>query len=537
MRRLRLSRRDETGLSLVEMMVVDLLDLYFPDLGAGYDATAKTFTTTCTPAAATPAASGTSACVSNIPTGHTVTIVAAFVNPGPTGPPQTFTVMPPPAGYSWATAAEPPAKLLRATVTVSWSFGGEARSFSLSSILGQRHLSEQDVDGNAGVDYGVQVLASYVDSQGRKSNLVATGGQADADIAAGVGGKATETTSAAELLLTREETAINPAVTLANLAGASSAVTAPPNSYPAPGASGAEQTVSYQVSALETTPVAFADDTVVEGPSPFSLGAQVVGSLPRAAGRFRFSGPAGAAQPTMWVDNQAQRGPLSPLKLSDTAHLAIVEKDGAIPRLNGQATAEVTTQSPPASRKVETKASTQMAKLSIFPTTYITDPENAVLVVDSFTASLACTSTANVSTAAVTGTWSATLRYWEDVDPADGVAEGSYSEPVVLSGSTATGGTDPMAAVKSSNPLVYDAALDANDVYLFDGGGRKGYFTDVRTNPLISSVVGSGGRSTFGSIKGAIQIETVPTSATNQATAMSVSVGSLACNAVDRRGL
>jgi prepilin-type N-terminal cleavage/methylation domain-containing protein len=515
----------------------DLLDLYFPDLGTGYDSTAQTFTTTCTPTSSAPAASGGAACPPNIPAGYTVTFVAAFVNPGPASPtPQTFTVLPPSPGYTWTTATEPPAKLLRVTVTTNWTFGGRARTFSLSSLLGQRHLSKQTIDANANVDHGVQVLSSYVDSLGRRSNLVATIGQGAIDVLAGAGGKADENTRAAQVVLTQEETATEAAVTLANVAGASSTVHAPPNSYPAPSASVGEKTVPYKVSDLETIPIAFIDDTVVEPPTPFSLGGQIISELPVAAGRFRFSGAAGAGQPTMWVDNQAQRGLTSPLKLHDSAHLVTVEKDGATPRLNGQVTAEGTALSPPASRKVETKASVQLAKLSIFPTTFITDPENAVLLITDFTASLACKSTANTSTASVTGTWSATLRYWQDPNN-NGLPIGAgYSAPVTLSGSL-TGGVDPMTAIKAANPLVYDDLVDANDVYLFKAGGRNGYFSDIRTNPLVSSVVGSGGRSTFGSINGAIEITTAPTSTTLPSSTMSVSVGSLSCDAVDRRGL
>jgi Tfp pilus assembly protein PilV len=518
---------------------LDVLDLYFPDLGAGFDSTANvwTFTTTCT---STQPANGTreaAACPANIPSGYTVRFVASFVRAGPASPtPQTFTAVEPPAGYSWTTAPEPPAKLMRVTVTTTWTLGGNPRSFSLTSLLGQRHLSTQTIDANGRVNHAVQVLSSYVDSQGRKSNLVATMGQATIDVVAGAGGKADESTRAAQVVLTREETATEAAVTLANVSGASSTVHAPPNSYPAPGASAPEQTVSYQVSDTETVPVAFIDDTVVEGPTPFSLGAQIINELPRAGGKFRFSGPAAAGQPTMWVDNQAERGPTSPLKLDPTVHLVTVEKDGATPRMSGQSTAEATPQSPPAGRKVEVKSSAQLAKLSVFPTTFITGPENAVLVVDNFTASLTCTSTANVATAAVTGSWSATLRYWQDSDPADGIAAGSYSAPVSLTGSL-SGGTDPLAAIKASNPLVYDDPLDANDLYLFEGGGRKGYFTDMKTRPLISSIVGSGGRSTFGSIQGAIEMATAPTSSTNSSSTMSVLVGSLACDAVDRRGL
>jgi prepilin-type N-terminal cleavage/methylation domain-containing protein len=515
---------------------LDVLDVYFPDLGAGYDSGSNTFTSTCTSSAPTAGTRAAAACPQGIPPGYTLTFVAAFVNPGPASPtPQTFVVQPPPSTYSWTTATEPPAKLLRVTATTAWTFGGQNRTFSLSTLLGQRHLSTQTLDANGRVDYAVQVLAGYVDSQGRPSNLVAALGQSEMDVNAGSGGKAEETTRAAQLVLTRAETLTEASATLANVTGASSAIQAPPNAYPAPGASTGEQTVGFPVSDTETIPVAFIDDSLVEGPTPFSLGAQIISELPTAAGKFRFSGPAAPGEPTMWVDNQAERGLTSPLKLHPTAHLVTIERDGATPRASGQSSAEATALAPVSSRKVEVKASAAIAKLSVFPTTFITDPENAVLLVNDFTAEVSCKSTANTSTAAVTGTWSATLRYWGDADPSDGLPVGSYVD-VPLSGSLA-GGTDPLDQLKVDNPLVYDDLVDANDVYLFNSGGRTGYFSDVRTRPLVSSLVGSAGRSSFATIKGAIEISTAPTSTVTPGSTMSVSLGALSCDAVDRRGL
>jgi prepilin-type N-terminal cleavage/methylation domain-containing protein len=518
----------------------DLLDLYFPDRNTGFSATganANTFTTTCTATSSTPAASGALACPKNIPTNYTVTFVAAFVSPGPTSPtPQTFEVVPPGASYDWDTVGseQAPSNLLRMTINVSWLYGGETQNYSLTSLLGQRELNAETISSTGKLDYAVRVLSSYTDSSGQRSNLVATAGKSESDIVTIGISEASEETLAGQMVLTQEAVGETSAVTLADLSGASSFVHAPPNAYPAAGSTAGDLTVSHQYSASTSVPIAFMDDSAVETPTGYSLGAQVVNELPRGAGKFRFSQPAGANQPTMWIDNQADRGLASPLKLDDSAHLVTLERDGATPRLNGQTSAEATALSPTASRKVEAKASAAFSKLSIFPTTFITDPDDSVLVIDNFTASLTCTSTAS-ATAEVLGTWSATLRYWRDLNN-NGLTDGGY-EDVPLTGDL-TGGIDPLATLKSTgNPLVYDDLVDANDLYLFQTADRNGYFTDLRGRRLIASSEAGSGRSTTGSLEEAINIETVATSATDPATTMSLSVGSLSCRAVDKRGL
>jgi Tfp pilus assembly protein PilV len=521
---------------------LDVLDLFFPDRGAGFDSTSNTFTTVCT---STPPATTSReyvACPKNIPAGYTVTFASAFVSPG-SGTPQTFAVEPPASDYSWSTTSteDPPTELLRMSITVTWIYAGDAESFNLTSLIGQRTISAETMSGSGKVDYALQVLTSYRDAQGRVSRLVALAGESESDMATRAYAVAGEATTAAHIVLTRDAIGETSAETLADVSGASSLVSAPPNQYPATaGMPPGEQTVLYQHDASTQVPVAFMDDTVVEGPTPFSLGAQVVNELPLAAGKFRFSGT--DTQPSFWVDPQVDRDPTAPLnltaslKLHGTRHIVGLDQGGT--RLSGYSTAQATPVS--GTRKVETKASTSFDQLSIFPTTYIADGAGgtdggAVVTIDDFTASVSCSSTANATTADATGTWSATLNYWRD--PANnGLATGSGYVPVALSGSI-TGGTDPLADLKASNPLVYDHLVDANDLYLFKTADKNGYFTDMASVPLIAVRELNSGRVTSASLNGAIQMQTVPTSATNPSSSASISVGALACEAVDRRGL
>jgi prepilin-type N-terminal cleavage/methylation domain-containing protein len=517
----------------------DVLDLFFPDRNAGFNAAglpANTFTTTCT---STPPPAGTRelvACPKNIPEGYSVRFVAAFVKPGATPPvPQTFTVEPPSQNYNWSlTSTEnPPTELLRMSITVSWTYGGDPQSFSLSSLIGQRTVSAETISGTGKVAHAVQVLTSYRDSAGTDSSLVVVAGQSESAMATRAYAEADESTVAAHLVLTQSAVGEASAVTLADLAGASSFVGAPPNSYPAPAVPETPaQTVQYSYDGSTQTPVAYIDATVVEGPSPFSLGAQVVNELPTAAGRFRFSGGV-PTNPSLWVDTQADRTLASPLKLDETGRIVSLDLFGGN-RLSGQSSGAATSLT--SARKVETKAAiTTFGMLRIFPTAYITDPADAVITISDFVASLSCTSTANEATADATGTWSATLRYWKDPQN-DGMPVGSGYVSVPLAGSTAAG-TDPLEVLRTENPLVYDAVLDSEDVYLFNTADRRGYFTSMTSRPLVAAREANNGRVTSAELNGALQITTVPTSAANPQSSLSISVGALSCEAVDRRGL
>ncbi|HEX2049947.1 MAG TPA: hypothetical protein VHJ34_04845, partial [Actinomycetota bacterium] len=130
----------------------DVLDLYFPDRIAGAGGTGfsagNTYVTSCTTASKLPTPSGPQACPPRVPPGFTVRYEAQFVNPGPAPAPganQTFVVQPPSATYDWSSTAteSPPARLLLIKVTTSWTSGSRGRTFSLSSLVGVRHLTDE----------------------------------------------------------------------------------------------------------------------------------------------------------------------------------------------------------------------------------------------------------------------------------------------------------------------------------------------------------------------------------------------------------
>jgi hypothetical protein len=87
--------------------------------------------------------------------------------------------------------------------------------------------------------------------------------------------------------------------------------------------------------------------------------------------------------------------------------------------------------------------------------------------------------------------------------------------------------------------LVYDDVVDSNDVYLFKTPTLKGYLDKFTSNPNIVSIppATSGGRATEVTLTNAIQIITVPTDPARPETGLNVSIGSLTCRSVDRRGL
>jgi prepilin-type N-terminal cleavage/methylation domain-containing protein len=522
----------------------DVLDLYFPDLGAGYDSATGKFTTICTQTSKTPAASAPLACPRELPNGYEVRFVARFVEPGPDPVPpnpQTFNTRAPDANYNWnATATEsPPTQLLEMTVISNWKYGDRARTFSLSSLIGQRHLSNETIRGSGRVYFTVQVLSALEDPNGQPVSVVSTGGTAGSAVATRSLAAADQETRTAYVTLTEEEFAGNPATTVANESGASAFLHAPPNSFLAPSVNEDEKLIEYEMSDGSDFEVARFDDTRAE-----NHGVQVLNELPKSQGSFRFSGGVGLGNdPSFWVDNQADRGLTSELLIHPLDHVFAIERDASA-RLAGQTSAQATAVSS-AARRVEGHAEASFGKLFLIPTTFVTSLERTVIVVRDFQASLTCYSTANPVTSSVTGEWSATLSYWrdrEDIAPNDGVALGQYVD-VPVSGTIGSADPDPLAALKTTNPRVYDAVDDSKDVFLFeetDADGnvvKKGYLRELVSTPAPEAFEDGTGRESRVNLDAAIRIDTAPMTPGVESTAMSVSIGKLSCEAVDKRGL
>ncbi len=509
----------------------DVLDLYYPDMGAGYSA--GTFTTTCTQTSSVPTASGPAACptrlqdtTSSIPDGYTITFEAQFVRPDAmVDGQQTFTVVTP-TNYNWATLAteNPPAQLVRMIVNASWSFGETTRSFRLTSLLGERSLSPDKLSGRANVDFTVQALTSYLGEDGKVTTLNATAGQSSAQISSRSVSAADLETRAGRLTLADEEFNGVPGVVLQDRYGAVQALHAPADAWYAPDATGGVQTVSYQksptVSPVDVASIATTSATV--------SGAKVGDELPRAEGLFNYTG----TEPIFWVDNQASTGSRAELLLHGTRNVLQIRK--AALGMGGLTKAETTALTPPSSRKVETSVQARVGRLDLFPTTYISSEQRAVIVVRDFQLDLKCTSTATAGTAAVAGTWTAKIKYWADPSNNGSDNDGNYVAERTISGSLA-GGVEQLEAIQTANPLVYDSSDNTKDVYLFKTATQKGYLQDWSMNPNILWSKDSAGRTTAVSVDGALQLITAPTNPLIEASALNVTLGKASCSAVDKR--
>jgi hypothetical protein len=322
-----------------------------------------------------------------------------------------------------------------------------------------------------------------------------------------------------------------PAATLQDLSGATAVLHAPPNPTVSQ-VTGGNFTLTHP-ELMPSMGVSFVGATVA---NETGAATQVTNELPRAAGNMRYTGNGGA--PTLWVSNQADIGTSSELLLSPQSNEGMVTfvRNGTSTsnRMNASTSAQAFALTTPGGGYVESKANASFTEMRLFPTTYITSPSRAVVLLKNFTASLTCKAVASTGTAAATGTWSATLSYWQDSNPADGLPTGSYVD-VQVSGTTAAGGG--LALGIPGNPLVYEKTLatTADDLHLFrdDDTGKKGYLLEMTSSPLIPST-NSGGATTV-TMDNAVEIITAPTKAGVADSALNLSIGALSCEAVDNR--
>lgn len=508
----------------------DVLDLYFPDRLAGPSGTGFTgtsYVTLCTSTSKLPAASGAQACPARIPTGFTVRYDAQFVNPGAAPAPgaqQGFVAEPPSASYNWsATATEsPPTRLLLIKVTASWTAGGGARSYALSSLVGVRHLTDEQFRAHGKVGAVALTRTSYVDGQGRLSNLTVNGGESESSLSSRALAEADQEVRGARATLVRQEYVdatgnVVPAVTLQDTAAAAAILHAPPNPVISP-VSGGNFTMSHPE--IPSLPIAFVGNTSV---METGAATDVVNELPRAIGNLRYTSTGNV--PTMWVNNQADLGATSELMLAPLANEGMVTfvRSGSN-RMRADTSAQAYSLTTSGGGYVESKANASFYEMRLFPATFVTSADRAVLKITNFTASFTCKAVASTGTSVATGSWNAELRYWNP-------ATANY-EMVPIGGTTA-GTAQPLTF--ASNPIVHDALGTANDLYLFrdDALGRKGYLLELTTTPT-PAVTNTGGSATV-SMDHAIEIITAPTKAGVEETALNITVGNLSCGAVDNR--
>lgn len=518
----------------------DVLDSYFPNLGNGYVAADNTFTTKCTSTTSEPSGSGPRACpsrhadgTSRIPPGYELTFATTFVKPAGLNP-ETFTVVSPAATYDSATEATslPPTQLIKMTITALWNEMGKVRQFSLSSLVGERRLSSLKASAEGNVDHVFSVSTAYKDSAGVVSGMTGTGGVLSSKIEIKAMATAFANASAGSLVLSKQQTDTEPGTQLAAIDGARATMRAPVNVVPAPTVYGAEGSVNHP--GLLGEKIGYLGPTVVNDDSP-AAGVQVVTGFPRSATNLGYTGGVGDL---FWANNEPETGELSAKKFDATKPMfAMVRPSGPLPLL-ADTYAEATPESPPSSRKVEATAKGSAPRFVLLPILGASGPGGTV-VIDDFTATLNCKSTGSSAGAVALGSWSAELKYWRDSDPSDNVALGAYAS-VTLSGSTDPSSplrlsSDPLAALRTENPLVYDALLPADDVYLFSdpAAGKRGYLESWASTFAVDSSKSDDVASV--DMPYAINIVTSRTNSLNEESKFTVSIGKLSCRAEDYR--
>ncbi|MDQ3951659.1 MAG: type II secretion system GspH family protein [Actinomycetota bacterium] len=513
----------------------DVLDLYFPDRVAGTGGTGftsdNTYVTLCTSTSKLPSASAGQACPLRLPAGFTLRYDAQFVNPGPAPAPgakQTFVVRPPGTNYDWSTTAteSPPSRLLLISVTASWTAASKPRSYSLSSLVGVRHLTDEQFRAHGKVGSVILTRTSYVDGSGRLSTLTVNGGESESSLTSRAMAEADQEVRGGRATLVRQEYVdgggnIVPAATLQDTAGAAAFLHAPPNPVISP-VSGGNFTMSHPE--IPSLPVAFVGNTTV---METGAATEVVNELPRAVGNLRYTSTGN--HPTIWVNNQADLGSSSELMLAPLSNEGMVTfvRSGSN-RMRADTSAQAYSLTTSGGGYVESKANAAFYEMRLFPTTFVTSTDRAVVKITNFTASFTCKAVASTGAQVATGTWSATLSYWEDPP----LAPPGYTN-VSISGTTA-GTAQPLTF--NGNPLVYDSPLgEAFDLYLFrdDSLGRKGYLLELSTTPT-PAVTNTDG-STSVSMDHAIEIITAPTKPGVNETALNITIGNLSCGAVDNR--
>lgn len=519
---------------------VDLLDLYLPAAASGSSDrgggtySAGTYTTTCTSTTAN------LACPRDLPARYTVEFQAQFVRPVAVGSVERYEVVVPTSGsdgYRWnpdpyAQQDQPVTRMVRLIVTTSWNYGGAPKSVELTGIIGDREFGRVTVAGTSTVDYVVHASTQYTnDSTGQKTDVTGVVGSADSDIETKTQSTADQTATAARISTTDlpiddDDEAAVPVRT----DGATSALHAPPDSTP----SGASVGVRSAVHAP------FGEVAGIDGTTTSGLRVSVAQDLPTATGTSRFSAPTGGER-LFYMLGQIGPDNSSGLRLNGNAGLVnfAPRGSGTIAASSSAATTSVTS----GSRSVETNTSGSFERLRFLPTAIpnlqgaITDGAgtvtlDSVVVVDRFRAAASCRATPSAG-ATATKSWSATLYFWRDDDPNDHVVGGSYQRIDLSSGFA----SDPLAAFgpDATNPVVYDAPIDEEDIYLFQGGGRKGYLRSWSSAVGEGTETSSGGRVTRANIADAIRLTSAPTDSRYVQSAVSLRIGNLGCEAQDQR--
>jgi hypothetical protein len=264
-----------------------------------------------------------------------------------------------------------------------------------------------------------------------------------------------------------------------------------------------------------------------------------------AAGSFKVNAQVLSAGDALhsWVTNQAVTGPLTPLRLaaglpmfSIRPHCILVACPTAA--VTGNTRAESYAVSG-AGRKVQAMAEipqiAPLQEIHLFPVVYLAGPirDRSLLKIEDFWAKVDCNAAPTGATA--TAEWHATLKVWQD-NPALGTP-GYVSYSLSSTGNPAAGPIDTLQELRlpANNPRVFNVPLSPNDLYLFNEPGKTGYLWKATSLVGPPTEILESGRYTSARIDGAIRIDTMPTDSTIPQSRLNISIGKLACEAIDRR--
>lgn len=506
---------------------VDVLDLYYPAYDDGHSATTagQVYRTICTASSTNPACpKDLSPDVRNL----TITFDARFVTAEDV--PQTE---PAPTDYAYNSTSgkdAPPSQFLEMSVAASWTIGSQTRTFNLQSLIGDRKFGTVRVSGNGRIEYGVKLLTALVGDDTEISDLTTIVGGSESSITTRLISTGDQSVDAADIRLVRRPSLTATLKDLDVALGVAATYHAPPDTAPLDVSAGEDQVFHP---AIDTDPV-------TDGVQPLQVGfindtstddvdVKASGGLPLADGGYAFGD--GTGQNDAWIDNQADTSIDALLHLHPTDPVAFV-RPGTSGNTSSYATAI------DSNRRVKSSATVTMDDLRLMPVTFILDQlagEHSVLIIDSFTASVTCDSTASTTTAVATGTWEAKIRYWKD-DGNDLLQTGSYQSFTLtgtIDGVTNVGILDGLKGL--NNPLVYDDPIDALDVYLFQDTLHPNGYLKSMTVKAPSRAIELDGRSTSAFVDGAVSIRTTPLDPTLAESAVDVSLGKLSCEALDRR--
>ena len=571
---------------------VDVLDLYYPTAATDVVSGGRTlYRTVCAWNALTDPA-----CPRDVPTDHTVTFEAQFVDAVATGTQPavgetatSYANVPPADTYRWdsATTDTPPRQLVQMTVITTWTVGGSTESYTLTSLLSDRQFGERKVKGTASLGYGLDFYTAYDTKKNGSGNRQSTSNifisRSESDIEGRRLSTAIQTTTAARAELERDTGG-----SLALFDAATSTVLKAP----------ADQTPGTVTATSRTlTHPDFSNALISSvGPSAVSgLSAIASSAAPSATGDSEITGVASVdddgdgdddgsstTEYAFLKDPQLNNSDFNTLNLSTSGSggpsLASLVRSNGLPAPITGISAPVTTgltvvggsRAQTLATSVHTQATTGFDRLLLLKSNWIPDPapilgggtlsggQGSIVVIDDFQAAVSCDSLSD-GTGSGNAVYQATLYYWADPTANGNRADGAYRR-ITFNVTPTSSGADPLAAVMAENsnngPLVYDHNSANQRIYLFGKtlgatiGGKgsrnsravsyltswNSVTTTASSTTASTDEAGQPMSSVNSSIDGAIEIQTADFDTTNAVESIiAFSMGSLSCFAEDGR--